>query len=230
MAKVPFFVHMVTDPSEMTQFADIVLPSTFNAAEGWSVITNMGNLHATRRSSSRSVKRLWDVKQEETEVVWLLAEKLKAKGFPNLFDYYARSSRTRRPARRRPTSMEFTEIAAKISSAPIWMPKEPLKGDKISGWAEFRARHVQRPEVLASRSGWGGKFATPTKKFEFYSEALKKGLPSTRRSTRPRSTTSWRLPATSRAANRPSCRTTSRPSATAACRSTRSTSSTTRAA
>jgi hypothetical protein len=25
---------MVTNPSEMTQFADIVLPSTFNSAEG----------------------------------------------------------------------------------------------------------------------------------------------------------------------------------------------------
>ena len=29
-----------------------------------------------------AVKRLWDVKQEETEVVWLLGEKLKARGFP----------------------------------------------------------------------------------------------------------------------------------------------------
>jgi anaerobic selenocysteine-containing dehydrogenase len=43
MAKVPFFVHMVTNASEMTQFADIVLPSTFNSAEGWSIVTNMGN-------------------------------------------------------------------------------------------------------------------------------------------------------------------------------------------
>ena len=34
MAKLPFFVHMVTNASEMTQFADIVLPSTFNSAEG----------------------------------------------------------------------------------------------------------------------------------------------------------------------------------------------------
>ena len=28
MAKVPFFVHMVTSASEMTQFADVVLPAT----------------------------------------------------------------------------------------------------------------------------------------------------------------------------------------------------------
>ncbi len=29
MAKMPFFVHMVTNASEMTQYADIVLPATF---------------------------------------------------------------------------------------------------------------------------------------------------------------------------------------------------------
>ena len=53
MAKVPFFVHMVTNPSEMTQFADIVLPATLNSAEGLSIVTNMGNSSATRRSSRR---------------------------------------------------------------------------------------------------------------------------------------------------------------------------------
>ena len=45
MARVPFFVHMVTNPSEMTQFADIVLPSTFNSAEGWANVTKMGAGH-----------------------------------------------------------------------------------------------------------------------------------------------------------------------------------------
>ena len=89
MAKVPFFVHLVTNASEMTQFADIVLPATFNSAEGWSIVSNMGNGHGYASIQQGAVKRLWDVKQEETEVMWLLAEKLKAKGFPNLFDYYS---------------------------------------------------------------------------------------------------------------------------------------------
>ena len=35
MAKVPFFVHLAPNPSEMTQVADNVLPSTFNSAERW---------------------------------------------------------------------------------------------------------------------------------------------------------------------------------------------------
>ncbi|MDP1647084.1 MAG: molybdopterin-dependent oxidoreductase [Rubrivivax sp.] len=177
MAKVPFFVHMVTNPSEMTQFADIVLPSTFNSAEGWSIVTNMGNGYGYASIQQGAVKRLWDVKQEETEVMWLLAEKLKAKGFPNLFDYYAKEFKDPETGKAPTTALEFSEIAAKISSAPIWMAKEPPKGDApITSWADFKAKGMFSGPKYTLKKGWGGKFNTPTKKFEFYSEALKKGL------------------------------------------------------
>ncbi|MDP1900334.1 MAG: molybdopterin-dependent oxidoreductase [Rubrivivax sp.] len=177
MAKVPFFVHMVTNPSEMTQFADIVLPSTFNSAEGWSIVTNAGNGHGYASIQQGAVRRLWDVKQEETEVVWLLAEKLKAKGFPNLFDYYANEFKDPETGKLPTTALEFALYAAKISSAPLWMAKEPLKGDApISGWADFRAKGMFSGPKYTLKKGWGGKFATATKKFEFYSETLKKGI------------------------------------------------------
>jgi anaerobic selenocysteine-containing dehydrogenase len=45
MAKMPFFVHMVTNASEMSQYADIVLPATFAPTEKFSIISNMANLH-----------------------------------------------------------------------------------------------------------------------------------------------------------------------------------------
>ena len=177
LAAVPFFVHMVTNPSEMTQFADIVLPATFNSAEGWSVVTNMGNGYGYTSIQQGAVKRLWDVKQEETEVVWLLAEKLKAKGFPNLFDYYSKEFKDPETGKTPTTAMEFSEIATKISSAPIWMAKEAPKGDaQIQGWAEFRKKGMWSGPRYALKKGWGGKFATETKKFEFYSETAKKGL------------------------------------------------------
>ncbi|MDO9074745.1 MAG: molybdopterin-dependent oxidoreductase [Rubrivivax sp.] len=177
MAKVPFFVHMVTNPSEMTQFADIVLPSTFNSAEGWSIVTNMGNGHGYASIQQGAVKRLWDVKQEETEVMWLLAEKLKAKGFPNLFDYYSKEFKDPETGKLPTTAAEFNEIATKMTSAPLWMTKEPLKGDApIKGWADFKAKGMFSGPKYTLKKGWGGKFNTPTKKFEFYSEALKKGL------------------------------------------------------
>jgi anaerobic selenocysteine-containing dehydrogenase len=176
LAKLPFFAHMVTNASEMTQFADIVLPSTLNSSEGLSVITNMGNLHGYATIQQPAAKRLWDVKQEETEVMWLLAAKLKAKGFPNLHDYYAKEFKDPETGKTPANEAEFSEIAAKISSAPMWMPKEPLKGDKIDGWADFRKKGIYNGTKYGFKKGWGGKFSTATKKFEFYSETLKKGL------------------------------------------------------
>jgi anaerobic selenocysteine-containing dehydrogenase len=177
MARVPFFVHMVTNPSEMTQFADIVLPATFNSAEGWSVITNNGGGHGFATIQQPVARRLWDVKQEETEVVWLLAEKLKAKGFPNLFDYYSKEFKDPETGKAPGDAMEFSLTAAKMSSVNLWNAKEPLKGDpKIEGWAEFRRKGMFSGPKYALKRNWGGKFNTATKKFEFYSETLKKGL------------------------------------------------------
>jgi len=161
----------------MTQFADIVLPSTFNSAEGWSIVTNMGNGYGYTSIQQGAVRRLWDVKQEETEVVWLLAQKLKAKGFPNLADYLGQEFKDPETGKLPTNERDFNEIATKISSAPIWMPKEPLKGTpQIKGWAEFRAKGMYSNPRYALKRGWGGKFATETKKFEFYSATAKKGL------------------------------------------------------
>jgi anaerobic selenocysteine-containing dehydrogenase len=177
LAKVPFFVHMVPNASEMTMFADIVLPSTFNSAEGWSIVPNMGNGYAYASIQQAAIKRLWDVKQEETEVMWLLAEKLKAKGFANLFDYYSKEFKDPETGKAPTTALEFSEIAAKMTSAPIWMAKEPLKGDApIVGWADFKKKGMFSGPKYTLKKGWGGKFKTPTKKFEFYSESLKAGL------------------------------------------------------
>jgi len=175
LATMPFFVHMVTNPSEMTQFADIVLPATFNAAEGLSVITNMGNLHGYATIQQPVGKRLWDVKQEETEVMWALAVKLREKGFPNWHDYLSKEFKDPETGVTPTSEREFGEIAAKISSAPLWKGKDPAK-DPIAGWADFRRKGIYVGAKYPYKRGWGGKFATATKKFEFYSETLKKGL------------------------------------------------------
>jgi len=174
MAKVPFFVHMVTNASEMTQFADIVLPATFAPTEKLSILSNMANLHGHLSIQQQVAKPLWNVKAEETEVMWLLAEKLKAKGFANLYDYYA--SFEDPETKQKPTNAaQFCEIAAKISSQKAWNGKEKLKGDKLSSWAEFKKKGIYNTETYAYKKNWG-KFKTVTHKFEFYSETLKKTL------------------------------------------------------
>jgi anaerobic selenocysteine-containing dehydrogenase len=154
-----------------------VLPATFNSAEGWSIVGNMGNGHGYASIQQGAVKRLWDVKQEETEVMWLLAEKLKARGFPNLFDYYSKEFKDPETGKAPASALEFSQVAAKITSASLWKPKEPLKGDApLAGWDDFRKKGMFSGPKYTLKKGWGGKFATATKKFEFYSETLKKGL------------------------------------------------------
>jgi anaerobic selenocysteine-containing dehydrogenase len=185
MARIPFFVHMVTNASEMSQFADIVLPATFAPTEKLSIIGNMANLHGHISIQQPVVKPLWEVKAEEIEVMWLLAGKLKAKGFANLYDYYA-SFEDPETKKKPENAGEFAEIAAKISSQKVWNGKEKMKGDPIAGWAEFRKRGVYNTETYGYKKNWGkenpetkkfeGKFKTETKKFEFYSETMKKAF------------------------------------------------------
>jgi anaerobic selenocysteine-containing dehydrogenase len=137
----------------------------------------MGNGHGYASIQQGAVKRLWDVKQEETEVMWLLAEKLKARGFPNLFDYYSQEFKDPETGKAPASAMEFSITAAKMSSASLWKPKEPLKGDApLAGWDDFRKKGMFSGPKYTLKKGWGGKFNTATKKFEFYSETLKKGL------------------------------------------------------
>ncbi|MHB8122330.1 MAG: molybdopterin-dependent oxidoreductase [Desulfuromonadaceae bacterium] len=185
MAMIPFFVHLVTNASEMSQFADIVLPATFAPTEKLTILSNMANLHGHMSIQQPVAKPLWQVKSEETEFVWLLAEKLKARGFSNLYDYYA--SFEDPETRKKPANAaEFAEIAARISSQKIWNGKEKLKGDNIASWAEFKKKGIYNSETYPYKKSWGkvnadtkkfeGKFKTETGKFEFYSETLKKTL------------------------------------------------------
>ena len=174
LAQIPFFVHMVTNASEMTQFADIVLPSTFAPTEKFSLAKVSANMHAHISLQQSVVKPLWEVKTDEIEVMWLLAEKLKARGFGNMYDYYA-SFEDPETKLKPNNAAEFNEIVVKISSQPLWDGKETIKGDKIAGWQEFKKRGICNSDKFSYKKDWG-HFHTPTKKFEFYSEELKKGL------------------------------------------------------
>ena len=154
-------------------------------AEKLSIITNMANLHGHMSIQQPVIKPLWQAKAEETEVMWLLAEKLKAKGFANLYDYYA-SFEDPETKKKPANAAEFAEIAAKITSQKAWNGKEKMKGDQIAGWEDFKKKGIYNSETYAYKKNWGkdnpetkkfeGKFKTVTKKFEFYSETLKKTL------------------------------------------------------
>ncbi len=178
LAKVPFFVHIVPMASEMTQFADIVLPSALHHSEQWAVTGNKANLYGHVSIQQPVIKRFFDVKAAETEVVWLLAEKLKAKGFANVLDWLQTEFKDPETGQAPTSGEELALYATKLRTRKAWDPAEnkDYKGDRPAGWNDFVRKGVVNSPRFVFRKKWTEGFKTETKKFEFYSEALKKAL------------------------------------------------------
>lgn len=183
-----FYVHIGTNPAEAAFFADIVLPAAHHATQKLSCVGNKGNLHTHISIQQPVVGRLWEEKADETEIMYMLAEKLGEKGFPNMINYF-KSFKDPETDKTPTNADEFVLIATRIISAAVWKPKEPLKGDKIDGWEDFKKKGIYNSEGYTFKKLWGGKFGkteekdgkkvttgTVTHKFEFYSETLKKAL------------------------------------------------------
>ncbi|MEW6738746.1 MAG: molybdopterin-dependent oxidoreductase [Nitrospirota bacterium] len=175
MEKV-FYVHIGTNPAEAAMYADIVLPAAHHATQKLSIIDNKGNGHTHISIQQPVVGRLWEEKADETEIMYMLAQKLGEKGFPNMINYF--NSFKDPETGKTPTGPEdFAEIVAKTISMPVWKPKEPLKGSpQLNGWEDFKAKGIYNSESYKYKGLWEKGFPTLTKKFEFYSEGLKTGL------------------------------------------------------
>ncbi|MFN2356019.1 MAG: hypothetical protein ABR512_16075, partial [Desulfopila sp.] len=65
MAKVPFFVHIVSMLSEMSQFADIVLPSTLHHSEQWAISRSAANTYGHISIQQPLIKPLFEAKAPE---------------------------------------------------------------------------------------------------------------------------------------------------------------------
>ncbi len=175
LAELPFFAHITTHASETTQFADIVLPAAITMFEKLGYVKTKANRYATATLVLPVVKPMWDVRMDETEVVWDLAVKLKEKGFSNLHDYLRNEFKDPETGKMPNNGLEFTEYNLKIQTAPLWDGKKDVGGDKINGWKEFVNRGMWNSSPYKFKARWG-KFKTKTKKFEFYSETLKAAL------------------------------------------------------
>ena len=177
MSKVPFFVHITTNPAEMTHFADIVLPAAFHMFEKNSYVKSKQNLHAYAAMTRRVVEPLWDVRMDETEISFNIAQALAKKGFDKLLKYYQTEFKDPETGKVPKTGKEFTEYALKFYTKPLWDgTKGEEYGDKIKGWKKFKELGVWNSKRYKYKKHWGGKFKTNTKKYEFYSETLKANL------------------------------------------------------
>jgi anaerobic selenocysteine-containing dehydrogenase len=168
LSALPFFAHITTHASEMTQFADIVLPAAFSSTEKWAHLKTASNLHSEITIQRPLSTKLFDVYGDENEIPFMLSEALKKKGFPNLHDYFTTAFVDPETGATPATAQEFAEIAARLFTYPSY---SKLDG----GWDEYLAKGVLTKGPQTMKSKWGG-FKTETHKFEFYSETLKKAL------------------------------------------------------
>lgn len=177
MSKLPFFVHITPNASEMTHFADIVLPTGHQMFEKWGFTKSKCNKHTVASVIQPSIETIWDVRMDETEIPWMLAEKLAAKGFDNLLRYYQESFRDPETGKQPQNGQEFGLYGVKYHTQPLWDSKHADygKAEKIKGWQDMLEKGVCNSVQHPYRKRWD-KFETATNKFEFYSETLKASL------------------------------------------------------
>ena len=176
LESVPFIVHLTTVASEFSMYSDIILPCRTNLFERIGFVKTKANRYATCTLNLNTVEPIFRALNEETEFPWLIGEKLKERGFPNLIDCLQNVYPDPETGKQPTTAAELTEYALKYYTAPLWDGKKDVGGDKINGWAEMKERGMWNSDAYTYRSHWGGHFKTATHKFEFYSETLKKAL------------------------------------------------------
>jgi len=129
--------------------------------------------------TQRLITPVYDVKNPETEVAWMLAEKLAQRGFTNLLDYYKTEFKDPETGVEPTTGLELELYAYKLRTLPIWNPAsyEEAKnnGDMFNNWQEFIDKGVWNSSSYKFKGLWS-EMKTETTKFEFYSETLKKAL------------------------------------------------------
>jgi anaerobic selenocysteine-containing dehydrogenase len=174
LSKIPFLTHITTHASEFTYFADIVLPSNHHMFEKWGYVKSFGHGYRHVPLLQPVIDPVWDVKIDETEIPWLIAEKLAERGFDNLLRLY-KEFKDPETGKAPTNEAEFALYALKHATHKLWDPAEYQGGDKFKGWEHFRSVGVWNSAPYPFRKRWG-KMKTKTGKFEFYSETLKAAL------------------------------------------------------
>jgi len=174
MEELPFFAHITTNISEMTQYADIVLPAAFSMFEKFAFLKNKQNLHGYCTLQQPVIKTPFNVKQDETEIPFMLAKKLKERGFGAYYDLL-QEYKDPETGKSASNEAEFAEVALKYYTSPLWDGSNPNNGPEINSWEDFKKIGIWNTAKFPYKKHWG-KFKTKTKKYEFYSETLKYAL------------------------------------------------------
>jgi anaerobic selenocysteine-containing dehydrogenase len=174
LAKIPFLVHITTNASEFSWFSDILLPNTHHLFEKWGYVKVISHGYRHVTLLQPVITPLWESKADETEIPWLIAEKLKDRGFDNLLRHF-KEYKDPETGKEPTNEKEFALYALKYATQNLWDPAKYQGGDKFTGWEHFRKTGVWNSDPYPYRTRWGN-MKTKTKKFEFYSETLRVAL------------------------------------------------------
>ncbi|OGP62781.1 MAG: dehydrogenase [Deltaproteobacteria bacterium RBG_13_49_15] len=174
LSKIPFLVHITTNASEFSWFSDILLPNTHHLFEKWGWVKSIGNGYRHVTLMQPVIKPMWESKIDETEIPWLIAEKLARRGFDNLLRYF-KTIKDPETGKAPANEKEFALYCVKYTTQNLWDPAKYEGGDSFKSWQEFRRAGVWNSAPYPYRKRWS-EMKTKTKKFEFYSETLKAAL------------------------------------------------------
>ncbi len=175
LSQLDFMAHVTTNISEFSWFADIILPANHHMFEKWGVLDSIGNGVHQVSVQQPSIDRIWNTKEDESEIPYLLAKKLADKGFDMPWRYINEQlldPETKQPAK---SEKDFGELLVKYVTSPLWTDGAAKYGDNMTSWKEFTDKGVWNSHPYELKSRWG-KFKTETHKFEFYSKTLEKAL------------------------------------------------------
>ena len=174
LSKIPFNIHLTTHAAEYSMFCDIVLPAAHAMFERHGFMKSIGNGYRQLPLNRPVIDRVWDVKSDETEFSWLIAEKLAEKGFPNMIEHF-REYRDPETGAVPQNAEEFDLYSLKYATRDLWDPAHYRGGDRFDGWEDFYKTGVWNSDPYIHRARWGS-MRTKTGNFEFYSETLKDAL------------------------------------------------------
>ena len=176
LKKIPFHVHSTLNLAELSMFADIILPASHSMFERWNVVANSGNGYGVVGIQQPMVK-VGDIRQDESEIPWLLAEALDRKGFSAPLDYLKNEFVDPETGARPTNGDELGLIMTKMMTYPFWGPDSNVGGTRFNSWEEFLEAGMWTSDLYPYQSRWGN-MGTKTGNFEFYSETLKDSLQS----------------------------------------------------
>lgn len=176
LEKLPFLVHVTTHVSEMSKFADIVLPACHHLFETWGFARCRQNMRSSVVLEQPCVEAFGESRNDEAGLAFALAEKLADRGFPAVLDYFQHECADPCSGISPTSGEELAESALKMMTSRMWRSDEPDALD--DAWRDFLAKGFWETASVRGRQKGEAPSPLPTQtgRFEFESGALRRAF------------------------------------------------------